>query len=160
MVVVIHAARQPSGFRGSSAVEYRGLLSPEDLTRELRVYDLLYVPMSFLARYELLSRTSIPAKIVHYMQAQVPILAHGPDYAANVRFVRERRVGFASTTQDPRELAATLLAIEGDVSLRLEMSRTERELFETEFSPEVVWKRLSGLLGFVPAEQSSIRHCE
>src|SRR6266496_1521936 len=160
IVVVIHAARRPSGFGGSSAVEYRGLVSPEELTRELRRCDLLYAPMSFLPRYELLSRTSIPAKMVHYMQAQIPILAHGPDYAANVRFVRERRAGFASTTQDSHELADAIVAIERDVPLRLSMSHTSRELFETEFSPGAVWSHLSRLLGFAPGEQGAMRHGE
>jgi len=152
MVVVIHGARRPPGFTTSSAVEYRGLLSPDDLTRELRTCDLLYVPMSFLPRYEVLSRTSLPAKIVHYMQAQIPILAHGPDYAANIGFVRERHIGFTSTTQDPHQLAEALAAIEADALSRVSVSRTSRDLFETEFSPQAVWRRLSGLLGFVPGE--------
>ena len=157
IVVVIHGARRPPAFAGSSAVEYRGSVTPEELTRELQTCDLLYVPMSFLPRYELLSRTSLPGKLVHYMQAQVPILAHGPDYAANVRFVRERRVGFASTTQDPHQLADAITSIEADVQLRISMSRTCRHLFETEFSPQATWNRLSQLLGFAQQEDQG-RH--
>ena len=78
IAVEAFSAGAPSQFREHDAVKYRGLLPTASLTAALQECDLLYVPMSFLPRYEVLCRTSMAGKAVHYMQAQVPLLAHGP----------------------------------------------------------------------------------
>jgi glycosyltransferase involved in cell wall biosynthesis len=127
-------------------VSFRGLVPTESLTAALRECDLLYVPMSFLPQYELLCRTSMAGKLVHYMQAQVPVLAHGPTYATNVAFVQERGIGLSTTTKDADELAGAITEYEGDFSARQGASRRCRDVYTSEFSPQAVWARLSGLL--------------
>ena len=139
-------ANAPSQFREHNAVKYRGLLPTASLTAALQECDLLYVPMSFLPRYEVLCRTSMAGKAVHYMQAQVPLLAHGPSYATNVTLVSSWGIGLATTTPDPSVLAEQLTAYERDVPARRAASARCREVFEAEYSPLAVWRRMERLL--------------
>lgn len=125
---------------------YRGLVEPEKITERLRKCDLLYVPMSFLPKKAILARTSLPGKIQSYMKVQVPILAHGPEYATHIGFVQEHQVGLTSTSQNPDVLAAELLRYEEAYEQRTAASRKSRELSLGEFSPQAAWNRFKAVL--------------
>jgi len=121
-------------------LEFKGLVGPTQIVSVLQECDLLYVPMSFLSRYKVLCRTSLPGKILTYIQAQIPIVAHGPEYASNVKFTREHSIGLASTTMSPAILAKDIEQYEHDYNSRIEASRRSRELCQTKFSPEQIWQ--------------------
>jgi len=125
---------------------YRGLVEPEKIAERLRECDLLYVPMSFLPGKAILARTSLPGKIQSYMKVQMPILAHGPEYATHIGFVRDHQVGLTSTSQDPGVVAAELLGYEAAYDQRTAASRKSRELSLGEFSPEAAWARFKAVL--------------
>ncbi|UCD37168.1 MAG: glycosyltransferase [Fidelibacterota bacterium] len=125
---------------------YHGLVEPEKIAGRLRKCDLLYVPMSFLTGKAILARTSLPGKIQSYMKVQVPILAHGPEYATHIGFVRDYQVGLTSTSQDPGIVAAELLGYEAAYDQRMAASQRSRELSLGEFSPEVAWDRFKAVL--------------
>lgn len=129
-----------------SCLQYEGLLDPQNIISALQECDLLYVPMSFLPRYEVLCSTSLPGKMLSYMQAQVPLLAHGPEYASNIRFVREHGVGIVSTSTDPKALAMAIEKYERNFDLRIKASQRCRELSQTKFDPDRVWQRFQRVL--------------
>ena len=129
-----------------SNINYCGVLKPEEVVTVVQADGLMYVPMSFLPEKEILCRTSLPGKMLTYMQAQVPLFAHGPEYASNVRFVGSRGIGMVCTSMDPAEVAKAILRYEHDYDSRVEASRRCRELCENDFNPEHVWERFRKVL--------------
>ena len=127
-------------------ISYAGALRNIQIDRVLQDCDLLYVPMSFLVEREIFCRTSLPSKILTYMQAQIPLLAHGPTYASNINFVAKYDIGMTSTAIDPEVLAQEILEYENNSKARIKASQRCRFLSKHEFNPEKVWERLRRIL--------------
>ena len=124
-----------------SFVQYMGLLNPQELPFQLQKHDLLYLPMSFSREKSILSRTSSPSKIITYMQSQVPIISHGPDYASNIGFVTETEIGLAITSTNPDEVAKLIIEYENDFNLRQIHSNNARTLIIEKYDSDKVTEK-------------------
>jgi hypothetical protein len=127
-------------------IQYMGLLDTEQIIPALQECDLLYVPMSFLPRYHILSSTSLPGKILTYMQTQIPILAHGPTYASNVEFVGMHQIGITCTSTEPKVLAAIIEKYEHEIHYRVKASNMSLKLCKTKFDSKEVWQKFQAVL--------------
>lgn len=142
-VLRVYGVRLPREIVHHRYVEFRGPRTPEQLTAELLACDLAYLPMGFGARHRQLSSTSLPGKTVHYMQAQLPIFAHGPLHATNVEFVRRHGVGVCCTSIESSDIAAQLSSLDRDVHARHAYGSAGGALFQNQFRPGKVWERLA-----------------
>lgn len=127
-------------------VNSRAPVSSDVLSGLLESYDVGYVPMSFLPRLRRLSETSFPSKIIHFLQVGLPMFAHGPAYAENVKFARSTDTAFASTSRDPSTLANDLSAMLEDQRSRRETSERGQRLYAEYFAPASVGHRLTRLI--------------
>jgi glycosyltransferase involved in cell wall biosynthesis len=82
----------------------------DQLISELKKCDFAYSPMEFDVKNCLLAQTSFPGKIMDYIQAGLPIIAHAPGYAASYEFVRKNDLGIGIDSIDPEAIAASLSA--------------------------------------------------
>jgi len=133
-------------FLTSPLIKYEGFVEPDKISAKLQKCDLLYAPMGFKSKHEVLARTSLPGKILSYMKAQIPILSHGPTFATNIDFVNTHRVGLSITTQDKDVVASEILRYEQDYESRVVASKMSRELSLSEFSPSTAWMKFEQTL--------------
>jgi glycosyltransferase involved in cell wall biosynthesis len=146
ITLVAYGQLHPQTLAKRRWVDFRGTAPPDKMTGLLQDCDLLYVPMSFDARQEILSRTSMPAKLFSYVRAQVPLLAHGPTFATNVDFVRNKGVGWAISTTDPDEIAETIERADADQTARRAAAERCADLVRGELDSDKNWNRLAAAL--------------
>jgi len=124
-------------FSKYNSVVYRGYVNDSDILSELQKYDFVYVPMSFEESYRTVSMTSLPSKIIGSMQAGVPIIAHGPEYATNVLFTYENHIGHTITSIDEEKIIVDLTRIMlSPANERLAMSVAQRNLYNSDYNSE------------------------
>ena len=82
------------------SVHFMGNLCLDELVATIRSHDMVYVPFPFEKKHKVLSSTSMPSKMLLALQCQIPILAHGPKYASNIKFVNEYEVGSSINTNE------------------------------------------------------------
>lgn len=97
--------------------------SDEDVRRDMKSADLLYMPLPFEPRYRDFVRFSISTKMVSYLASGIPIVFHGPLDSAAGRLLLEHDAALVIPTLDPRAIVDAL-RVDPDV-LR---SRTENAL--------------------------------
>lgn len=107
-------------------VKYYRMIDNSLIDKELKECDLLYVPMSFKGRYKILSSTSLPGKIITYLKNQIPIISHGPEYAANIKIVREKEIGYCICEKNKSIIAKELKKINDSIESRVEVSNKMR----------------------------------
>ena len=120
----------------SPLVSWRGYVETDTLIADLESADLAYSPLGFGEDDRLLAETSFPGKIATYLRAGVPILAHAPEYASNVRFVRANHVGLAVTSLDPQVIARELEIYESALRQRALEGQRIREAVAQHFAVE------------------------
>ena len=84
-------------------------LAPAQVVPRLQEYDALLLISSFEPRHRAIAETSLASKMADYLAAGRAILAYGPDYAENIRYVRSHEVGHAVISDDPGALCENLL---------------------------------------------------
>ena len=124
------------------SAEYKG--SPKELVDIVSNYDLVYVPMSFRKSKYAITRTSISAKMILALQAQIPILAHGPIYASNTMFAYNNHVGFRIISLDSNEILKELNNI--SLSQREIASKNARKIYEQGFNTDIHIERFKRFL--------------
>jgi hypothetical protein len=145
-VMTVFARNAPAVVRKHPNVIFAGLVASDQLSAMLGQYDLLYCPMGFDERHRSLTALSFPGKMFAYLQSQIPIIAHGPDYATHIRFTHERDVGLTLRSTDPMTIATELGRYADDLELRRRHSRNARQLMLGPLDPSTV---ISETLAFV-----------
>ena len=102
---------------------YKGFLDNNLIPEVLSKYDALYLTMSFSSKFIRISETSFPSKIISYIEAGVPIIAHGPEYSSVVKFIRGHNIGICIKTLDSDEIAVQINEFSNNFNLREEIKK-------------------------------------
>ena len=71
--------------------------------------DFLYLPLPFATQHEWFSRYSLSTKMVTYLGTGLPILYHGPDYAAAAHTLHSKKAALFCESLVPEEMARQIL---------------------------------------------------
>lgn len=138
-------------------VSYRGKREVDELKYIIQGYDLVYVPMPFSKSQHVLAKTSISSKMLLALQCQIPILAHGPCYANNVRFVKKYVVGFSICSKKKEDIINEFNRI--TYRDRVIASKNEKIVYLDNFETE---KKVKDFLKFltvsIEATNSNFQH--
>lgn len=115
-------------------VFYKGPVPVSTLVKLIQEYDLVYVPLSFEKNFEIVVRTSLPSKMNLALQCQIPILAHGPEYAQNVKFVEKYEVGFTIKTNNSEDIVKKIKSI--SIDDRVAASKTQSIVYKNYFDTD------------------------
>lgn len=118
----------------SEKVHYKGHVPVDALKKIIQDYDLIYVPLSFEKKQKIVVKTSVPSKMILALQCQIPILAHGPAYAQNIRFVELHKVGIALKSNIVDEIINELVSIKYET--RLQISENQSSVYKDYFNTE------------------------
>lgn len=130
----------------NKSIVYAGYLPEDKILFALQDYDLLYVPMTFEVNKEIICKTSLPGKLLAYMNSMVPLFAHGPEYASNISFVRDYKVGFTCTSNKTADIINTIKTAENSYSLRDNCGINCQKLINEKFSEKNVWESFQKVL--------------
>lgn len=115
-------------------VFYKGSVHVNALAKLIQEYDLVYVPLSFERNFEIVVKTSVPSKMNLALQCQIPILAHGPEYAQNVKFVEKYAVGFTIKTNNFEDIVKKIKSI--TIDDRIAASKTQSIVYNNCFNTD------------------------
>ena len=101
----------------------QGFLPKKDLLRLQTEVDLLYLPLSFVRKYEKIVKLATASKLYEYMTSGRPILVHAPDYAFVTKYARERHFAHVITDTNPEVIRTGLLVLRRDRELRQRLAR-------------------------------------
>lgn len=107
--------------------------SEVDVARDLEQADLLYLPLPFGAAFERFVRFSLSTKLVTYAGSGVPILYHGPDEAAVRELLDNNDAALLHTSLEVDSLAALLMRLSNDPTLRREKASNALTLAKANF---------------------------
>lgn len=82
-----------------------------EVARDLDEVDVLYLPMPFGKEHKSFCRFSLSTKMVTYLASGLPILYHGPPYAAAARLLDESDAGIIVDSLDPGVIASALASV-------------------------------------------------
>lgn len=76
-------------------VNFCGRLSQEELNEKIFDYDLVYVPIYFDVKNNVVMQTSLSSKMILAINSGIPIFSHAPANSANTIFIEEHNLGFS-----------------------------------------------------------------
>jgi hypothetical protein len=82
-----------------------------ELTATLQKYDALLMLSSFELEHVAIAKTSLASKFADYLAAGRCIIAFGPEYAENIKYVRKYGLGVTVTSNSPGDLKQVLLGL-------------------------------------------------
>lgn len=94
----------------------------DDVANALAEADVAFLPLSFEPEMRHVVETSLPSKIVEYLAAGLPILAHAPPSSTVARYCRKYGCGLVVDEPDESALRDALLRLKSDAALREELS--------------------------------------
>jgi hypothetical protein len=109
-------------------LELVGSLEQHEVSHVLCKSDILVHVESFREKDRKYARLSLSTKIPEYLMAGRCILACGPAEAASIQYVRDKQVGVALTTDDPRLIEEELGRLVSDRNLRASYGCRAREV--------------------------------
>jgi glycosyltransferase involved in cell wall biosynthesis len=83
--------------------------SQDEVMQDMENADFLYLPLPFGTEYDSFTRFSMSTKLVSYLGSALPILYHGPQYAAAATLLSEGQSAVVIDTLDPMKIAQTIL---------------------------------------------------
>ena len=124
-----------AGLSGSH-VEFRGMLSPNDLIAAMRrEVDLLYAPIPFEEQWRGNASMGFPSKLTDYTAAALPMLIHGPAWGSAVKWaLQEPECALVLQDPAPAPLEDTLSKIQCDPWLRLKLAKGAAQVGRQYFS--------------------------
>jgi hypothetical protein len=148
----------PPEWRSRTDVPWRHLapIPAGELVERLQQYDVLLLLSSFEPGWRAVAETAQAGKMADYLAAGRCILAYGPEYAENVRYLKRNEIGEAVTSPEPGALREAVLSLAGEPERRREVGerayRFGREHREREKNSERLWRVLSEALGSPPPQ--------
>ncbi|MES2570384.1 MAG: hypothetical protein V4710_10075 [Verrucomicrobiota bacterium] len=123
-----------------SHIEFRGMLSSEELMKTLREeVDLLFVPMSFVPEDRANMEISFPSKLTDYTAIGLPLLIFGPAYCSAIQWALQHEGVAEIVDENSRDaLECALRRLAADSSRRVALGAQALALGRQQFSHEVV----------------------
>ena len=105
---------------GASEASWRKfpLIKSGNLVQRLHRYDVLLLLSNFERKWRVTAETAQASKLAEYMASGRCILAYGPEYAENVRYVKRHGIGEVVTSTKPGALRGALLSLAEDPERR------------------------------------------
>jgi glycosyltransferase involved in cell wall biosynthesis len=144
---------QPSDAEG---VPWRHLppVTPSEVIELLQEYDVLLLLSSFKPEHRTLAETSQAGKTGDYMAAGRCILAYGPEYSENIRYLQRYGIGEVVTSQAPGSLRASILSLASQPERRRELGERAyyfgREHWDKATNSARLWQALLRALDSPP----------
>jgi hypothetical protein len=129
---------------------FRGMMSFEDLRREMMAVDALLLPMGFGEECALTERTSFKTKFLDYLSFEKPILVWGPEYCSAVRYAKEFDSAATCLTPNAGECLKTIFALAGDSQRQAALVANAQRMYRDRFHPDRIHA------GFVKKIQATI----
>jgi hypothetical protein len=147
----------PPEWQSRTDVPWRHRPADEFIER-LQEYDVLLLLSSFEPEWRIVAETAQAGKMADYLAAGRCILAYGPEYADNVRYLKKYGIGETVTSQIPGALREAVLSLSQNPSHRREVgerayyfgrehrdktvysARLWRALSEAPNAPPFVWQ--------------------
>jgi cellobiose-specific phosphotransferase system component IIB len=113
----------PSHLKNKHKTPWRHMkpVAAGDLVNTLHQYDVLLMLSSFLPEHKAIAETSLASKFADYLAAGRCILAYGPAYAGNVKYVERHNLGVTVTSNTPGNLKDEVLKLLNEPEYRLEL---------------------------------------
>ena len=144
----LRGAVPPNTATSPSWATFLPLADDAQVQRDLAESHLAYLPLPLGQEHREAMRLALSTKMISYLAAGLPILAHVPGDSAVAGFLKKHQAGIVSEANDPVTLAAVLEPFFREPARLVEMARRAWECAGREFAPEVVvgtfWK---GMLG-------------
>lgn len=144
--------------RQSANVRILPFGSETDVARDLEEADLLYLPLPFGANFEPFVRLSLSTKLVTYLGSGLPILYHGPQFAAVADLLARHDAALVETTLDADSLAAQLIGFQREPALVRQKTMNALALARRDFALEAQRDRFwNAIKPFLPFDQADAR---
>jgi hypothetical protein len=114
----------PPGWRpDADDVPWRHLppVAPSEVIELLQEYDVLLLLSSFKPEHRAIAETSQAGKMADYMAAGRCILAYGPEYSDNIRYVQRHGIGEVVTSRASGSLRASIMSLASRPERRREL---------------------------------------
>ena len=134
-----------------ACIEYLGYRPQSEVVDALSDCDALYVPFFSGEIFELLARTSFPAKVATYFAAGRPVLFHGPAYAPAARFIKDTNAGVVCDSLDSDQIIAALNDLAGDPNTYEQRRANAHRAFLEHLTLDAMQRNLEAFLGEQPA---------
>lgn len=140
----------PSRWKSAMDVQWRHFppVPKDGLISRLQEYDVVLLLSSFEPEHRKLAETSQAGKMADYLASGRCILAYGPEYADNVRYIRRYGLGETVTSQVPGILGKAILSLarhpEHRKKLGKQAYRFGREHRDKSVYSARLWQALSG----------------
>jgi len=136
--------------KGTVNIEILGHLPVDELMPLLAKSDLAYLPYWFDQKFEQAVRHCFPHKFTTYLAAGCPILFHGPSNSSPQHFLNRYKVGLGCNSLNREAVSSALNRFVLDSEFQANYREARRKAIASEFSEEVVRKRLAAFLGVLP----------
>lgn len=127
----------------------------------LQKYDVLLLLSSFDPEWRVVAETAQAGKMADYLAAGRCILAYGPEYAENVRYLKKYGIGETVTSQVPGALRETVLSLSQNPSHRRKLGEWAyhfgREHRDRGKNSDRLWQALAETYNAWP--QVEPKHC-
>jgi glycosyltransferase involved in cell wall biosynthesis len=149
----------PPEWRTRTDVPWRHLrpIPAGELIERLQQYDLLLLLSSFEPEWRMVAETAQAGKMADYLAAGRCVLAFGPPYAENVRYLERYGIGEAVTSQAPGALREAILSLAQDSDRRRELGerayRFGREHRDKARNSTRLWQALSEAAASSPIQR-------
>ena len=91
------------------SIKLLGWGSQDEIIRDMEAVDFLYLPLPFEEKYDPFTRFSMSTKLVTYLGSALPILYHGPQYAAAADLLSKSKSAIIVDTLDAVQIAQIML---------------------------------------------------
>ena len=143
------AAEETSAQIRNGRVEMLGLVSDEELERELQAATLAMVSQSYSG-----TEFNLPSKLMNYMAYGLPVIAAVNPRSEVARLVGEAGCGWIVDSSRPEDLAPTIVAALADRGAIEERSRAGLEFAAAHFSQDAFAANFEAVLSGVVAQTS------
>lgn len=116
-------------------VEVLPFASEEVVRQEMLAADCLYLPLPFQDAARDFSRLSFSTKLVSYLSSGVPILCHGPAYAAATCYLAEHGAALLAMSLEEQVLRDQLLLLHEGGAITAEVASRGLRRCKTDFDP-------------------------
>lgn len=117
---------------------YRGLVTFDQLRREMAEVDCLLLFMGFDEACARTERTSFKTKFLDYLTFQKPILLWGPEYCSATRYAREFDSAQPCNSPDATACLKTLLDLKTDARRQKALVENAGKMFQDRFHPDKI----------------------
>jgi glycosyltransferase involved in cell wall biosynthesis len=129
-------------------------VAPDEVIELLQGYDVLLLLSSFKPEHRVLAETSQAGKVADYLAAGRCILAYGPEYSDNVRYIQRHDIGEIVTSRTPGALRTAILALANQPERRRELGERAyhfgREHRDKATNSARLWRAISRALDSPP----------